>query len=211
MAEAKLHEKTQARKLRKEGYSVREISKLLSVSKASVSVWMRNIREPISQSRESILRSQAIAANANVRRSSEKREAAEARGFALAQECDDFRVLSALYWGEGTKQGRSFRLTNSDASMLALVVRVMSDLELPMTANVAAYEENGLSKDQVKDFWSQVLRFSPTVYWVKVSRASQLKGVGKIPYGTCCIRSTVEAGSLIRGGMRFLVQKITVA
>jgi predicted transcriptional regulator len=220
----KVQEKLEARKLRQEGYSIKEICQLLGVAKSSVSLWVRDIElraEQIERLNQKIARSRQLFAYASRCRGANSNKAqAEVRhaeyhrqGFNHAQQDEEFRLICALYWGEGYKSRRDvFGIANCDPSLLRLVLRwlVQQGFGDRVSFSVQYYPDNGLEEEEIRDWWlvnlpelqrAKLRRFTRCV----INRASQAKKIGKQLYGTarievCC----TELVFRVRGGIDYL-------
>ncbi len=123
----KLKERHKAIKFRENGYSIGEISKLLNVSKSSVSLWVRNIvlsAKAIQRLDTKITQGQKQAAKNKTLKTSMFVQGylREASDSLKEMKFDTFtkRLLcSLLYWCEGSKSDDgAVRFTNSDPSMI---------------------------------------------------------------------------------------------
>jgi hypothetical protein len=118
--------RAQARALRQQGRSVREIAELLAVSKSSVSTWVRDIEltdTQIENLKENQRRygAQNAGAKINQRRAEKIRIAYQAEGRARAREGSQLHLIGCmLYWAEGAKARNAIIFTNSDSDMLVL-------------------------------------------------------------------------------------------
>lgn len=115
----------EARRLRREeGMAITDICKQLSVSKSSVSVWVRDIE--LSQDQKEALyrqhyafRAQIEGGNTNARKFRERRRQYQAEGREKAHERDPLHIAGCmLYWGEGAKNRNCLKMSNSDPDML---------------------------------------------------------------------------------------------
>ena len=127
----KYSEKQLARKLRKKGYSIKDIAKRLGVSKSSVSVWVRDI----SLTPEQV---NYLAASPHTLTAIEKRRVArlvnEERKRNLITLKAKKEIISVthkelwlmgimLYWAEGGKTQRTVRFSNGDPEMIKIMMR----------------------------------------------------------------------------------------
>lgn len=92
----------EARRLRAEGKSVREIAKLLNVSKASASIWVRDIPLSIEQ----------------IENLKKKQHRFGAQNKGASQNREKFRKLRAAYQAEGRKKAREMRPLHLAGCML---------------------------------------------------------------------------------------------
>jgi len=167
---AKTHEKEEARKLRKLGYSLPEISGLLHVAKASVSIWVRDV--PLSKQAQARIIKKREAAR---ERASTKRRAHVDQKFRESGKygievvsravlnADAERLLCAImYWCEGTKIRRSEILgfTNSDPLVIASFLKLLregfkiDEQKLRLTLHLHDYHD---AETQLR-FWSKVTK-----------------------------------------------------
>ncbi len=168
---AKIKEKESALQLRKEGTSIKQIARLLSVSPSTVSVWCRDIQ----LSKEAISRltlsgnDQATAAL--IAYSQAKRETREnntknnyAVGAKLIGGLSDRDVLCiglGLYWGEGYKNGnREFGFTNSDPAMIQFYIHWLQTVfNIPttdLTLRVSINDQHTNRIDIVEKYWAKI-------------------------------------------------------
>jgi predicted transcriptional regulator len=167
---AKIKEKEIAINLRKQGVSIGEVAKKLSVSKSTVSVWCRDI----SLSEKAILRiakSGKVKSVAGLMRYSEKirqkrivsTELSMFKGskkLGKLSDRDIYCIGLGLYWGEGYKQGnQEFGFTNSDPQMITFylkwleVVFDVSKDDLILRVSINQLHTNRIG--EVENFWSK--------------------------------------------------------
>jgi len=213
-------EREEARRLRCGGWSIKDIAATLRVSKGSVSAWVADIKmteEQVralearqSRSRRYILDRvrqltvAAVARNENFRQN----------GFQKAETDERFRLICALYWGEGRKceRNKAFAISNSDPNLLRIVLRWLLDAGFgeKLSFRVQYYADNGLSEREIAAWWQHRLPGLETRHFRKftrnvVNRASQRKKIGRLPFGTAVlqVRST-ELFCTIMGGIDYL-------
>jgi hypothetical protein len=202
----KAAEKQEARSLRSQGFSVKEISRQLHVSVGSVSVWVRDIRLTAEQmelleARNNLNRqrfghlSRCGRANTNQTDAEARRRSYLQAGFERAKRDEGFRLICALYWGEGQKATRNvFAVCNSDPTLLRVVVRwlVHEGFDDILRFVVRYHPDNGLTEQQIKTWWMTKLPWLKEQHLRKfgqclIHRASQRKKIGKLPYGTATV------------------------
>jgi hypothetical protein len=137
-----VEERRTARRLRTGGATYDEIAAVLDVSKASLSLWLRDLPVPdrIRQRRADHLRRLRGRGAASTRRIARDRMCARQdiarRTLSQLSQRELFMVGLALYWSEGSKDkpwrrhGR-VRLTNSDADLLAVFLAWLELLGVP--------------------------------------------------------------------------------
>lgn len=126
---AKLAETGESRRLREQGLSVKEIARMLRVSKSSVSSWVKDI--VLTDDQREALDARISFAAANRKRMSdatEKRVAYQQKG-RLQARVGDTRLIAGcmLYWAEGSKKRNSVIFVNSDPEMMMFFVDFLRD------------------------------------------------------------------------------------
>ena len=156
----KLKEKEQARNLRKEGYSLKQISQQLKVSKGSVSVWVRDVKLSDDLIKKLV---NTRFGNTYTRDYFKKiREKYQQEGRELIKDCDkNFVAGLMLYWGEGRKGKNAINLSNSDPDLLKFFLIFLKTYfnvqKKDITFNFQWYSGNGLTQEEVKNFWLKKL------------------------------------------------------
>jgi len=192
----KIKEKQKAIMLRKRGKSMGDIAQILGVSKSSVSYWVRDVELSSTQRN-------ALNANGHSIDAIEKRRIARLAGTATLraswkQEAfSEVSVLQhdtlwclgvALYWGEGGKTQQTARLSNSDTSVIKLIMRFFRESckakEEKFRGHIHTFSHK--NKIQAEQYWSEITgipreRFYKT--YTKKSSASKNKR-NTLPYGT---------------------------
>jgi predicted transcriptional regulator len=216
----KVMERQQARDLRREGQSIKEIARGLRVAKSSVSAWVADIQLTEEQIQALEARQERTRAYILGRAEKIKADAAERHaqyrleGSAWAARDEAFRIICALYWGEGGKslRNRHFALSNSDPRLLRVALRWLlnSGNGDRLTFRVQYHAENNLSPEAIAEWWLDQLpglerrhlrAFSKSV----VNRASQQKKVGRLPFGTATLQvCRTELFFNILGGIDYL-------
>ncbi len=146
-----------ARELRRQGWSIKEITDELGVAKSSVSTWTRDIeltteqQEALHKRRSPSHRGQFNGAKAVAAKYREKRRRYQAEGRAKAREMDPLHLAGCmLYWAEGKKRKNTLAFTNSDAGMIAYFVdkflrQCLGIADQDITIYLNAYLGNGLT------------------------------------------------------------------
>lgn len=163
----KLAKKREAIKLRKKGVAMRDIANLLKVSKASVSLWVRDIE--LSKKQIQRLQGKPHSKIAIERRRDSRLKNEEMKRNVVRDEArmsvtaipskSLFYIGLALYWAEGTKTKRGVvEFTNSDPQMIKLMMRFFTD-----TCNIPDEKFRGhvflhehLSVKRAEKYWSQI-------------------------------------------------------
>lgn len=151
--------------------------------------------------------------NTNKADAEKRHKSAEQAGYEWARTDEKFRLICALYWGEGSKRGaHTFGVSNSDPKLLRIVLEwlVSRGFEEAIAFRVQYYAENGLSEDDIKRWWNEQIPGLKEVHWrkflvCKINRASQRKKIGSLPYGTALIQVfRTELFFQVMGGIKYL-------
>lgn len=163
-------ERAEARRLRAEGMSVREIAQQLGVAKASVSVWVRDIA--LTDAQQSALRdndrhydARQRGSRANMQKGLAQRLAYQQEGRAKAREGDPLHLAGCmLYWAEGAKTRNQLKLVNSDAEMMRFFIRFLrQSLNVPnetFRVHINCYLNNGVALDVIENYWLNLLELT---------------------------------------------------
>ncbi len=200
----KIKEKNEAVELRKSGLTYREILNRLSVSKSSLSYWLRDIELTDGQ-KERIYNK-----DFNIRRKFIEFNELKHKQNILNKE-DIFKTASgmigdisqrelkligiALYWAEGykTDRARGVEFTNSDPAMIQLMIRWFQEIcGVPKNKiRIRMQSHNPENIKKCTGFWSirtgiPVEQF--TKPYIKISPTSQQKVGNLLEHGVCHIR-----------------------
>lgn len=188
-----------ARKLRLQGFSIREISKKIQCAKSSVSGWVRDIpltAEQIERLKSNQDKGRAKAAN---HPNSPKQVWGKIRNDIIKAAEEEIPakcprgvlklIGAALYWAEGYKvDANMINFSNSDPSMVALMMKFFKDVcNVPDTKfRGVVHIHPHLDKERAKKFWSKVSgipvkQFHKTQFGI--SKASKHKR-DTLPLGT---------------------------
>jgi transcriptional regulator with XRE-family HTH domain len=196
----KTRERDIARRLRsEEGLPINEIARRVSVSKSSVSIWVRDIE--LTPQQEAVLKAKNPAYNRqlsgwrqNAAKHRAKRVAAQESGRTLARRSDPLHLAGCmLYWAEGSKRRNQLCFSNSDPEMVRFFVVFLKtyfdirDTDIRITCHLFA--DHIAHQREVEQFWlneaglpGESLRKSVVNVY---SRSSKRKRINKLPYGTC--------------------------
>lgn len=162
--------KEEAIALRKKGFSFREISETLHISKSTASLWLRDIKIS-KKARGRIIELSVNGRNKGIETNREKREVendiiknkVEKYFSNSAQLKIDPKIACALlYWGEGTKciGNKSVSFMNADPEMIKYFLYVFRAAFNPEEKKFRALihlHEYHSEKDQIK-FWSNITK-----------------------------------------------------
>jgi len=197
---AKLREKEKAIKLRKGGLSYGEILKQIPVTKASLSLWLRNVK--LSKKQQNRLREKSLAGlslGAKVKKENRilktkqiKKEAIREIGKIDKKQL--WLIGVALYWAEGSKQKEhnpSVRVEfgNSDDQMIQFYLKWLKeicnlnneDLDFRIDIHETADSE------KAKRHWSKITNFPlnkfQKIFYKKHKINTKRKNIGKDYHG----------------------------
>lgn len=165
MKNGKIIEK--ARRLRADGYSFKEISENLGISKSTASIWLRHV-ELSNKAKERINnlgicgRTKALATNKRKKEIEDAVIIDKVKGHLINAKIDLKIACSLLYWGEGAKHklNSAVSFTNADPEMISYflyVFRNSFDLdEKKFRALIHLHEYHNVKK-QLK-FWSNITK-----------------------------------------------------
>jgi hypothetical protein len=188
----------QARELRRQGMSVRDITKLTGASKSSVSLWVRDIE--LTDEQKLILKEKQhhwIGQNDGARKNREKglqlRNAYQQAGRAQAKEMHPLHLAGCmLYWAEGAKSRNSLYFVNSDPNMMLLFIRFLreemgiTDSEIVLYVHCHTIDEHEV--ERIGRYWLELLNL-PTVCLKRVFFKQGSKTRHKVlSNGVCTIR-----------------------
>lgn len=117
----------EARRLRKQGKSVKEIALALKVSRSSVSLWVRDIelteeQTQVLKDRQRLWGAQNSGAHVNRDKAQQRRAIAQETGRLKAKENNALHLAGCmLYWAEGAKSRNNVNFVNSDPNMSTLL------------------------------------------------------------------------------------------
>jgi hypothetical protein len=207
----KTKEREEARRLRRgEGRSVKEIARLLGVSRSSVSLWVRDIELTDAQHAALLARNPAYNQQRNgwaatIERGRLRRRRYQLAGRRRIRGGDPLYVAGCmLYWAEGDKTRGSVRISNSDPEVIRLFGRFLRECfgvrDEQMHVHCNLFADHLAKQHEVEQFWLDLLELPATCLWKstvnRYSRSSQRKRVNRLPYGTC--KLTVHSTELVQ-------------
>jgi hypothetical protein len=181
-----LNEIREIKTLRSHGYSIIEIGKKLNRPKTTIFRHVQDI-EVLPE----YLRNWAGKRGGSKKRKALKEAESLKEARKLIKELsykEKFILLSALYWGEGSK--KSFGLSNTDPNLIKVFLKCLKDLfevnTEKLRVSIRIYED--LNRQKCLDFWSKVTGVQRDNF-VSVNILKGKKR-GKLEYGMCRIRVT---------------------
>jgi len=193
----KIIEKEKARALRKKGYSINQIVKETDLSKASVSIWVRDIVLTKIQKKKLSERGRSMG-SIEKRRINRLFNENEKRQLTIDKAKKDFVDISLeqlkligiiLYLGEGGKTNRGMvRLANSDPSVIKIMMRFLREVckvpENKFRASIHTFAHANIEKTE--KYWSKISGISRNQFfktYIKPSTAN-LQKRNTLPFGT---------------------------
>lgn len=184
--------KTKAVELRKAGYSYNLIRQQISVSKSTLSLWLKDT--PFKPNEIVVNRIRGAILRVHEWQNSNKKESIKAAKQYARSELgalsprDLFLLGLGVYIGEGSKTRGNTRIINSDPRVISLAIRWFEETfglkKKNFSITIHLYPDNNLI-DAV-NFWSQVTGI-PKNQFGKVQidmREKKLKKRGMLKYGT---------------------------
>ena len=193
----KKEEQEQARFLRRKGMSLNDIVREIDVSKASVSLWVRNIELSDQQKKkisthgrnvESIEKRRQNRINNTLQRHRLIIDTAKEKIQTLSKQ-ELLLVGAALYWGEGGKTNKGMaRISNSDPNVIQFMMRFFKEVfDVPQKkfrGHVHTFSH--LNAERAERYWSKVSKIPRSQFYKTYSKPS-IASKGKkdtLPYGT---------------------------
>lgn len=179
---SKSNERLKAIDLRKEGKSVGEIARTLSVSKSSISLWTRHIALTIEQveklrhnslvgsERTRIQQAMKLKNNRLKLIETKNKEGELEFNFLNKKELDIAGLC--LYWSEGSKKSRRIELCNSDPNLIKAFVKWLKNCYQISLNELHCYvginEAHRLREKEVIAYWHKITRI-PLTNFTKTS------------------------------------------
>ncbi len=186
----------EAVKLRKDGNSYNLIRRRVTVSKSTLTVWLRDV--PFSPNKEVQNRIRGAAlrvsewSHKNKELSVKTAQRLARKKLGIVSRRDLFLLGLGLYIGEGTKSRGNVRVINSDPRVVSLAVRWFEEIFGLKTKNfsltIHLYPDNDI--EEALNFWAHATGI-PRGQFGKVQidrRKKKLKKRGMLQYGTAQLR-----------------------
>lgn len=172
----KIDLQTKAIELRKKGFSIRNIEKILEVSRASASSWVKDVKLTQPQidalyksKKDGGLKGSYKASQNKIQKRlihTKNIEASARRDIAVLSKRDRFMLGIALYFGEGSKTSHNVSFTNS----VAQVMRFMKDWLIEFCKIEAnsircnVFIHDNLNEKSAKRYWKEMLDLEETQF-----------------------------------------------
>jgi transposase len=192
----KQQERQKAVRMRSLGASLGEIAKELSVSKGSVSLWVRDVRLTSDQVNKLNKNGFSISA-IEKRRKSRLVNEEKKRNLAIAEAGKDIAKITqnelkligtALYWAEGGKTKNSVRVSNSDQYIICVMMRFFRQVcsVEEHKFRVQIHTHSHLNIENAENYWSDVTGIPVSQFYKTYAKASvaSLHKKDNLPYGT---------------------------
>lgn len=210
----KVLEKEKATKLRKDGFSYKDILSEISVSKSTISNWLKDL--PITPEEKKLLKERA---DSNISRgriksaTANRRNRLEKEKILFGQAKIEFRELKnnpmflvgvGLYWAEGSKRTSTFQFMNSDPDMINFMILWCKKFLPERIENVhlRLYMHKIYSYEKCEEYWSKITGFPLSKFKKTVYKPKGL-GFKKRPMYKGCIRIEISKGSDLLRKMQF--------
>ncbi|MCL4354316.1 hypothetical protein M1349_02470 [Patescibacteria group bacterium] len=168
---AKSKEKLEARKLRKEGQSIKSIAKTLKVSSSTVSIWCRDVK--LTPKQIKILEQHSRDPNYGKRLEYSLKQQRERnikiktlknagiRAIGKLSKRELFLVGVSLYWAEGFKKDSQVGFASSNPEMIKLFIKWLrdcfnykiQDLSVRVTVNIS----HNYRIQDIQNYWSRTI------------------------------------------------------
>ncbi|MCX6755537.1 MAG: hypothetical protein NT068_03325 [Candidatus Nomurabacteria bacterium] len=171
------------KKLRSEGDSILEISKIVGKSKSIVSKYVKDIK--ILPQYEYLLKEKQGGSKSRSLKEWKDSEIKSKKIINTLSSKEKLLILACLYWGEGTKT--ELNIINSDPEMLRVFIISLKELGIDnskIKATIRIYED--LKDNDIINFWSKAIDLPKECF--KGINLLKGKKVGKLKHGMCRIR-----------------------
>ena len=191
--------KMRAVELRRNGHSIKTISKIINAAQSSVSLWVREV---------SLLPEQiaALKANTHSKETIEKRRLSRARSESVKRMAiidpaiNEVGALTkrelwligiALYWAEGGKTKGIVRFSNGDPRMIQLIIRFFVEVCMvdKSKLRVHIHIHESLDVPAAESYWQKITGLPNEQFYKtynKPNKSSKSKR-RSLPYGVCDI------------------------
>ena len=172
----KINERHQARALRRQGLSFREIQAIVGVSKGTINLWLKEIELTGNQKQRLLDRAITGREKARMRgawQNREKRRERIAAAFDQArtefsQQIQNplFTTGVVLYWAEGTKANPTFQFMNSDPTAIRTMIEWLTRCAcIPRERIIASVQVHRVYADcGFVRFWETVTGLPPSQF-----------------------------------------------
>lgn len=207
---AKHEEREKVLALRKKGFSYSQIKEKVTVSKSTLSNWLKDM--PLSTKRMSELRDNSPKRIESFRQTMRKKREKillqrifeEKKKVGKISKRDLYIIGLALYWAEGTKTWDSkIEVTNSDPMLLQVFLRWLKAEKADIgRARIKLHLYEGMNIKKEMSFWSNSLEISLEQFYQPIiketrrrfHRGSHGHGTCQLIYGDRVLNDRIYAG-----------------
>jgi len=202
---AKSRQKIKARQLRKQGRSIKEIAKLLNISKGSASIWCRDIELTKRQTEalyQNMLKGNYAGRIKGARMQKERKEKKiryyiekGLKEISKLNKRELFIAGLALYWGEGSKKNPATNFYNSDPLIIKFMIKWFKEIfhiednRFLMYVTINKAHRKRLIK--VIKYWSEITSIPVAQFRKPILIKAKNKKIYEnfeSHYGTLCVR-----------------------
>ncbi len=186
-------------KLRRNGYSIKAISKKVNAAQSSVSIWVREVILLPEQS--AILRAKTHSKETIEKRRQSRLKTEDIKRLAvITPAINDVGLLSlrelwliciALYWAEGGKTQGLVRFSNGDPRMIQIIIRFFVEIcnvdKKKLRVHIHIHES--LDVIEAERYWKNITGLPSEQFYKtynKPNKSSKAKR-NSLPYGVCDI------------------------
>ncbi len=216
--------RAQAVRLRGEGRSYSEITKLVGVSKSTLSLWLRNVpltdehRAALAERRDAPARQRAQTRKALRLRRNEQLMAQARAEITTVSEYELFIAGLVAYWAEGAKNkpwapNRGVQFMNSDAGMIRLFLSWLRLLGIgPERLSFRVYIHESADTEAALLYWAGIVAVQPDEFQrtgMKRHNATTVrKNIGRDYHGCLSVRvhRSTDLNLLIAGWWQGLAE-----
>ena len=210
---AKPKKRSDARKLRENGWRIIDIANHLDVSRASVTRWCRDIQLSLTQIKNledssNQWYAQQRGAETNKRKALAERKQYQEQGRIKARNGNVLhRMGCMLYWAEGAKHRYNVRFVNTDVNMMKIFARfLLHELQAPvdkLRLNIMSHSVQPEEHRRVASFWLSSLNLPASVKCTVTIKKGTRSRHARYKNGICAIQiSSVAIAQHIFGAIQ---------
>jgi predicted transcriptional regulator len=191
--------KNNARKLRREGWSIKSIAAELGAAQSSISLWVKDV--PLSVQQQLLLREKPHTPEAIEKRRTSRLANEKAKRDAIFAESirdvtnlttrEYLLIAASLYWGEGTKKSGIVQFTNGDPRMIRFMLHFFREECQVEESKFRAYIHihSSLDVSVAERYWQEVTRINKSQFYKTYNKpnVSSKNKRKSLPYGVCDI------------------------
>ncbi|NWG15900.1 MAG: hypothetical protein HXY41_04625 [Chloroflexi bacterium] len=184
--------------MRRQGMSVRDITKLTGASKASVSLWVRDIE--LTEAQQDALKEKQRrwagrnqGGQVNRKKGLERRQVYQEAGRVKAREMRPLHLAGCmLYWAEGAKSRNTVHFINSDPHMMGLFIRFLREelevSEAEFVVYIHCHTQDEQEIERIKTYWLDLLKLPPSALRKVLYKKGSVIRNRVIKNGVCTVR-----------------------